>query len=93
MYQKELKRKLELDRIEAEEREAEERKKDSKKELDRLKAEKKKGKRNTLLDRHAAERKLEGRSPSRMGGEVDPTEYEFVGTFSFHADVGAWTRC
>ena len=75
VYQRDAKRRLEIDKLEAEEREAEELREAEAWEKDRLKQEKKKSKSKKFkeLEVLAAQRKLEGRSPSRMGLNADAT--------------------
>ena len=70
VYQRDAARRVELDRIEAEEREAEEKREAAVWEKERLKSERKKLKKNKNSERLAAEQKLEGRSPSRIGGDA-----------------------
>ncbi|KAM0755105.1 hypothetical protein T439DRAFT_129192 [Meredithblackwellia eburnea MCA 4105] len=86
-YQRDLARRMEMDRLEAEEKEAEERREAEVWERERIKQEKKnrkkkgvaapggEGKKSRALERHATERKLEGRPVSQFD-LVD--DFEFV---------------
>ncbi|KAK4702661.1 hypothetical protein P7C70_g3561, partial [Phenoliferia sp. Uapishka_3] len=67
VYQRENKIRIELDRIEAQEREEQERRDAEVWEREKKKKDAKKGKNSKVVQRLAAEQKLEGRSPSRLG--------------------------